>query len=217
MSLVEFSEEFGCVEVFFIYPRVVRWRVTLPSDEVLLLFPSAERPFLEYLFNFPFWFAFYYLRGWFQEIGTMLFRLLIRREERSMEHVVNVPGWGEAEFVGDVGYFGDYLERSVSPWGKLWCYATWESQVCSFEPYFCSYFEWFETGSFFNPGFLRFTLCLLGGVPGFFDLLESDLYRWNVGLSSGLVNLRGITDKEVVRGFLCRCRGPGILGVLGER
>jgi hypothetical protein len=34
-----------------------------------------------------------------------------------MEDVMDLPGGGKAEFIGDVGYLGDYLKRSVSPWG----------------------------------------------------------------------------------------------------
>jgi len=49
--------------------------------------------------------------------------------------------------------------------------------------------------SCFDPGFLRFTLCLLGGFPGFFDGQESLFEGWDVCLSSWLVNLRGVTDE----------------------
>jgi len=33
-----------------------------------------------------------------------------------VEDVVDLPGGWELDFIGDVGYLGDYLERSVSPW-----------------------------------------------------------------------------------------------------
>jgi hypothetical protein len=56
----------------------------------------------------------------------VLFHLLIRREKGSMEDVVDVPGGGKAESISDVGNLGDYLERSVSPWGKLGCHVTWK-------------------------------------------------------------------------------------------
>jgi len=33
-----------------------------------------------------------------------------------MEDIVDSPGRGELDFISDVGYLGDYLERSISPW-----------------------------------------------------------------------------------------------------
>jgi hypothetical protein len=87
---------------------------------------------LEYLFNFPFWFAFYYLRRWFEEVWPMLFRLLIWCEERSMEDIVDLPGRGEAQSIGNWGYLGDYLERSISPWCELGGNIAWELEISPF-------------------------------------------------------------------------------------
>jgi len=44
-----------------------------------------------------------------------------------MEDVMDFPGGREFEFVSNFRYLGDYLKRSVSPWGKLWCGVTWKS------------------------------------------------------------------------------------------
>jgi hypothetical protein len=44
--------------------------------------------FLEYPFNFPFWFTFYDIRWWFQEVGTMLVSFVIRHEKRGVEDIV---------------------------------------------------------------------------------------------------------------------------------
>ena len=41
-----------------------------------------------------------------------------------MEDVVNIPGGGKVESIGDMGNLGDYFKRSVSPWGKLGCHVT---------------------------------------------------------------------------------------------
>ena len=54
----------------------------------------------------------------------MLFRLLIRREKRSVEDIMDVPGGREMKSISDMGNLGDYLKRSVSPWGKLGCHVT---------------------------------------------------------------------------------------------
>ena len=55
----EFRQQFWCMEVFGQYPFIMHWRVALPSDEVLLLFPSTMGTFSEYLRDFPLWFSFH--------------------------------------------------------------------------------------------------------------------------------------------------------------
>jgi hypothetical protein len=91
--------------------------VTLPSDEVLELLLSAEVPRFENLLYFPFRFAFYNVWWWFDKIGSVLIGLLITCEERCMEDVMYLPMRGEFDLICDWGYYGDYLERSISPWG----------------------------------------------------------------------------------------------------
>jgi hypothetical protein len=39
-----------------------------------------------------------------------------------MEYVMYFPCVRELEFVGDVRYFGGYLEGSVPPWSKFHCF-----------------------------------------------------------------------------------------------
>jgi len=58
--------------------------------------------FFDYLFDFPFFFAFNNVRWWLNEIGAMLFRFLVGRKKGGMEYVVYFPGGREAEFVSDV-------------------------------------------------------------------------------------------------------------------
>lgn len=90
------------MDIFFIDPGIMCWRVVLPSHEVLLLFPSSKGAFLEYPFDFPFWFSFHDVWWRFQEIGTMLFRLLIRSEKRSVEDVMDLPGRRETKSIGNM-------------------------------------------------------------------------------------------------------------------
>jgi len=45
----------------------------------------------------------------------------------------------------------------------------------------------------FDPGILRFTLRLLGGFPGFFDLCDSLLDGGDICLSCWLVYLWGVS------------------------
>ena len=129
---------------------------------------------------------------------------------------MDFPGRGKVELIGHMGNLGGYLEGSVPPWGELGCDVVWKLKVLSFEPDLASYFEGFKPRFFLDPGFLHFMLGLLGGFPGFFDVLEAVFYRWNIGFSSGLVNSWSVTDKEVIWGFLCHCRRPEVFGVLSE-
>ena len=69
---------------------------------------------------------------------------------------------------------------------------------------------------FLDPGFLHFTLGLLGGFPSFFDKGESLFEGGNSCFSCWLVYLRGISYEEVKRGFLCCRRWPRVFGVLCE-
>ena len=68
-----------------------------------------------------------------------------------------------------------------------------------------------------DPGFLRFTLGLLGGFPGFFDEGESLFEGGDGCFPCWLVYLRGVSYEEVKGGFLC-CRGwPRVFGILCKR
>jgi len=58
--------------------------------------------FFDYLFNFPFFFAFDNIRWWLYEVGTMLFCFLIGCKKRGVENIVYFPGGREAEFVSDI-------------------------------------------------------------------------------------------------------------------
>ena len=97
------------------------------------------------------------------------------------------------ESVGHVRDFGGYLERSVPPWGWLWCNGHRESEVGGFEPYTGSRFESFETRCVFDPGSLRFTLCLLGGFPGVLDGLDATLEAGIDGFTGWLMGARGVS------------------------
>jgi hypothetical protein len=57
--------------------------------------------FLDDLFNFPFWFTFYDVGRWFQEVWSMLGHFFVGCEQGSMEDVMNFPGWWELELVSD--------------------------------------------------------------------------------------------------------------------
>jgi len=46
------------MEILRVNPGIMSWRVSLPAYKVLLLLPTTEESFFEYLLHFPFRFAF---------------------------------------------------------------------------------------------------------------------------------------------------------------
>jgi len=70
----------------------------------------------DYLFYFPFFFAFNDIRWWFNKIGTVLIGFFVRYKKGGMEYIIYFPGGWEAEFVSDIWYFGGYHKWSIPPW-----------------------------------------------------------------------------------------------------
>jgi hypothetical protein len=91
--------------------------VALPADEILELLLSADVPHFENLLHFPFRFAFDDVWWWFDKIRSVLIGLLITCEERRVEDVMYLPVRWEFDLICNWGYYGDYPEGSVSPWG----------------------------------------------------------------------------------------------------
>jgi hypothetical protein len=91
--------------------------IALPADEVLELLLSAEVPCFENLLYFLFWFAFNDVWWWFDKVRSVLIGLLIPCEEGRVEDVVYLPMRWEFDLICNWGYYGDYPEGSVSPWG----------------------------------------------------------------------------------------------------
>ena len=66
-------------------------------------------------------------------------------------------------------------------------------EVGGFEPYMGPRFESFETWCVFDPGFLHFTLCLLGGFPGVLDGLNA-VFKAGIDCFMGwLMGARGVS------------------------
>ena len=77
--LKRFDEVWG-VHIFFIDPLIVCWGVSLPSYEVLSLFPSSVEACVSYLLHFPFFFSVDDIRRRFKEVGTVLGCFFVRGE-----------------------------------------------------------------------------------------------------------------------------------------
>jgi len=80
----------------------MRGRVSFPSYKILFLLPPPIGTFFDYLFDFPFFFAFNNVRWWFDKIGTVLIGFFVRRKKGGVEYIVYFPGGQEAEFVSDI-------------------------------------------------------------------------------------------------------------------
>jgi hypothetical protein len=81
----------------------------------LKLLVASKVACFEYLLNFPFWFAFHNIWWQFNEVGPMLFHLLIMSEEGCMENIIYLLMRWKFNLVCDRRYYGDYLERSILP------------------------------------------------------------------------------------------------------
>ena len=61
----------------------------------------------------------------------MLIGFFVRCEKGGVEDIVDSPRDREFELISNVRYLGDYLERSILPWGELCGNGGRESKVCS--------------------------------------------------------------------------------------
>ena len=68
----------------------------------------------------------------------MDFIFFVRSEKRSMEHVVNLPCFGETQLVGDQGQDLDNCEGSFIFWGEFWV-SNGAFEVSGFQPDFVSF------------------------------------------------------------------------------
>ena len=82
------------------FPGVVRFRIPLPLDQVLEFAPSAVEAMVSNGLDFILLFSIYYLRGRFRKVDPMFLCLTIRRQQASMEDVMDGPGRRELEQIG---------------------------------------------------------------------------------------------------------------------
>ena len=74
------------------------------------------------VFHFEFFFSIHQLRGWSKVIGSLLFGLSIRGQQRGVEDVMDGPGRRELEFVR---HWRDLLsddERPMMFWSEFVCH-----------------------------------------------------------------------------------------------
>jgi hypothetical protein len=112
--------------------------ISLPSDQILLFL--AICPIAEDLFDFPFGFSLHEVRWGFQEIRAVGRCFVVRGQEGRVEYVVNFPVVGKFKSVGDVGYLGNYFERSIPSWHQFHGFVG-KFQMGAFKPDFVVFFE----------------------------------------------------------------------------
>ena len=83
------------------FPGVVCFWVALPFDQVLELVPSAMEAMVSNGLDFILLFSVHYVRGRFRKIDPMLLCLAIRRQQASVEDIMDGPGWGELELISN--------------------------------------------------------------------------------------------------------------------
>ena len=83
------------------FSGVVRFRITLPLDQVLELTPSAMEAMVSDGLDFVLLFSVYYLRGRFRKVDPVFLRFTIRRQQAGMEDVVDGPSRGKLELISN--------------------------------------------------------------------------------------------------------------------
>ena len=83
------------------FPGVVCFWVILPLDQVLEPVPSAMEAMVSNGLDFILLFSIHYLRGRFRKVDPMFFCFAIRRQQASMEDVMDGPGRGELELISN--------------------------------------------------------------------------------------------------------------------
>jgi hypothetical protein len=83
------------------FPGVVGIWVPLPFDEVLQGLALPIQPVIDDGLYFILCFAFDQLRQWSDEVWAELGRFMISGKEGGMEYIMDGPGAGELELIGD--------------------------------------------------------------------------------------------------------------------
>jgi hypothetical protein len=76
------------------FPRVVCVWVSLPFEEILQGLRLPVEAVINNGLDFVLVFTLDQFRGWFDVVGTVLWRFAIGGEETGVEHVVDLPGVG---------------------------------------------------------------------------------------------------------------------------
>ena len=95
------------------FPGVVGCRVSCPPDTVLQGPSFSVSTGSHDFFDFPFFFSFDDVQGWFRVVWSVFLRFFIWAKEGGVEHVVYAPLRRYVELVDHGGYDVSDLERPV--------------------------------------------------------------------------------------------------------
>src|SRR5579863_6035209 len=121
----------------------MRFRIAFPSYQVLLLATSC--PFLKDLLNFPFGLTLHEVRGWLLKVSPMLWGLLVREEETSMEGIMDVPLGQQFKVICGGPYYLHNFKGSIALGAQFGC---WMSclEVSSLQPDLLAFLIWSAMG-----------------------------------------------------------------------
>ena len=83
------------------FPGVICLGVSFPLSQVLQLAPLAMEVMVSDGLDLILLFSIHYLRGRFHKVGPMLFCFAIRCQQASVEDVMDGPGRGKLELIGN--------------------------------------------------------------------------------------------------------------------
>ena len=101
MSQVVLPDQLGHEYVFGRLPRVVRFGVALPFHQILQFTRAPRSSMTSDGLDFKLLFPLHEVRGQFRKVDPVLIGLLIRSQQGGVKHVMNGPGCGQLESIGD--------------------------------------------------------------------------------------------------------------------
>ena len=94
-------DQFWGENLFRWFPQIVRIRVPLPLDQILKSSVSSVITVIRNGLHLELLFPVDKVRGWPRVVGPVLIGLLIRGQQTCVKYVMNGPGRGKGEPIGD--------------------------------------------------------------------------------------------------------------------
>ena len=86
-------------DIAVVFPGVIGFGVSFPFDQILKSSPSPKVAMIPDGLDFVFLFSVDDIWGRSREVGSVLFRFLVRRQKAGVENVVYCPCRGEVQLV----------------------------------------------------------------------------------------------------------------------
>ena len=75
--LMKLFHKLQCIHILLWLPNIMHLSVAFPFDQILTLLPPPKQPHVQYLLHFILLMIFNKVRGWFSEIDSVFFHLLV--------------------------------------------------------------------------------------------------------------------------------------------